>query len=274
MRIKIAHTPDADDAFMFCAMVQGKVSQPGIEPEFIVEDIESLNKRGVSGECDVSAFSFHAYAYLADGYDILNSGASVGDGYGPIVVAKEKMSAADLRKKVIAIPGAMTSANLAARLALGDFRSKAFPFDRIMDVVLAGYVDAGVLIHEGQITHKERGLRSIIDLGKWWKGETGLPIPLGGNMIKRSLPDGVKRKVSMLLRDSIDYAFEHRDEALDHAMGYARGMDRRQCNTFVSMYVNEFTRNLGGLGRKAVSEFLKMGYEKGVIPTLVKPSFI
>jgi 1,4-dihydroxy-6-naphthoate synthase len=198
----------------------------------------------------------------------------MGDGYGPIIVAMQKMNMKELKGKLIAIPGKLTSANLAARLALGDFRSKEVRFDKIMDTVLSGEADAGVLIHEGQITHAERGLVPIIDLGKWWKRTTGLPIPLGGNVIKRSLPPETKRKVSRLMRRSIEYAFAHRDDALDHAMAYARGMPKEQCDRFVSMYVNDYTRDLGEIGRKAVAEFLRMGFEKGIVPKLVEPVFV
>lgn len=274
MRVRIAHTPDSDDAFMFYAMIEGKVSETGIETEFVIEDIESLNKRGSSGDCDVTALSFHAYAYFADRYDLLNSGSSVGDGYGPIIVAKRKMSVKELKERSIAIPGKLTSANLVARLALGDFTSKEVRFDRIMDAVLSGETDAGVLIHEGQITHAERGLVPIIDLGNWWKRETGLPIPLGGNVIKKSLAPETKRKVSRLMKSSIEYAFAHRDHALDHAMAYARGMPKEQCDRFVSMYVNDYTRDLGERGRKAVAEFLRMGFEKGIVPKFVEPVFV
>lgn len=274
MRVRIAHTPDSDDAFMFYAMIEGKVSETGIETEFVIEDIESLNERGSSGDCDVTALSFHAYAHFADRYDLLNSGSSMSDGYGPIVVARQKMNVKELKGKLIAIPGKLTSAYLAARLALGDFRCKEVRFDKIMDAVLSSEVDAGVLIHEGQITHAERGLLPIIDLGKWWKRSTGLPIPLGGNVIRRSLPPDTKMKVSRLMKSSIEYAFAHRDDALDHAMAYARGMPKDQCDRFVSMYVNEYTRDLGERGRKAVAEFLRMGFEKGIIPKLVAPVFV
>jgi 1,4-dihydroxy-6-naphthoate synthase len=274
MKVRFAHTPDADDAFMFYAMVEGKVSESGIEPEFVVEDIESLNRKGETAESDVSAFSFHAYAYLADKYDIMNSGSSMGDGYGPVVVAKRKMTMVEVKKALIAIPGEMTSSYLAARLALGEFKHKTVRFDRIIDAVTSGKVDAGILIHEGQITYAEHGLEKILDLGEWWCKRTGLPLPLGCDMINRSLPEDAKRKASNLLGRSIEYALAHRDEALDHAMKYARGMERAQCDRFVSMYVNELTRDLGERGRRAVAQFLKIGYDEKVVPKLVRPIFV
>jgi len=274
MRLRIAHTPDSDDAFMFYAMVEGKVSVPGIEPEFIVEDIERLNRRCLSEEYDVTAISFHAYAYLSEKYDLLTSGSSMGDGYGPIILARERLSVDELKNKVIAIPGRLTSANLAARILLGDFKYRVIRFDRILDKLLTGGIDAGIIIHEGQITYRKYGLFPVIDLGQWWKTHTGLPIPLGGNAVRRSLPQEIKRKVSRLMRRSIEYAFLHRDKALDHAMMFARGMQKTQCNRFVSMYVNEYTRSLGRTGKRAIVEFLRMGYDHGALPRLVRPVFI
>ena len=273
-RITIAHSPDADDAFMFYALAQGKVSDPELECVHVLEDIQSLNERAFRGEYEVTAVSFHAYAYLADRYALLPHGASMGDGYGPMVVARDPLSREDLQGKSIAVPGTLTTAFLLLKLWNPSLGHRVIPFDQILDAVVARRVHAGLIIHEGQVTYGSLGLHKVVDFGEWWKEETGLPLPLGGNVIRKDLGPALMRRVSHLLRESIAYALAHREEALDYAMQFGRDMDRRLADQFVGMYVNDLTLDYGERGRAAVKRLLAMGHERGLIPHRVEPEFV
>jgi 1,4-dihydroxy-6-naphthoate synthase len=272
--IHVAHSPDSDDAFMFYALAAGKIDTEGLTYVHELQDIETLNQRALRGELEVTAVSIHAYAYLSDQYALLPHGASMGDRYGPRLVAKTPMSRADLKGKRIAIPGPLTSAYLALRLFEPDFEAVPTQFDQIEDAVIAGAVDVGLLIHEGQLTFADNGLHLIQDLGEWWFGETGLPLPLGGNVIRKDLGDAMTRKISRHLHDSIAYGLEHRTAALDHSMQYARGLDRSKADTFVGMYVNDWTLDYGERGREAVRLFLERGVSAGLIKKPVTVEFV
>jgi len=271
--IHLAHSPDSDDAFMFYALAEGKVDAEDVEYVHELQDIETLNQRAIRGELEVTAVSIHAYAYIADRYELLPHGASMGDRYGPKLVARSPMSRNEVSGKRIAVPGPLTSAYLALRLYEPDFEPVFTPFDQIDDAVLNGEVDAGLLIHEGQLTYGSQGLHLVADMGEWWFDETGLPLPLGGNVIRKDLDEELKRKVSRHLRASIAYGLEHRTKALDHAMRYARGLERSDADTFVGMYVNEWTLDYGVRGREAIRQFLDRGVESGVIPKPVVVEF-
>jgi len=272
--IHVAHSPDSDDAFMFYALASGKIDTEGLTYVHQLQDIETLNQRAMRGELEVTAVSIHAYAYLADSYALLPHGASMGDRYGPRLVARSALSRADVRGKRIAVPGLMTSAYLALRLFEPVFEPVVTPFDQIEDAVADGSVDLGLLIHEGQLTFADRGLHLIQDLGEWWFGETGLPLPLGGNVVRKDLGDDLTRKISRHLRDSIAYGLEHRSAALDHSMQYARGLDRSKADAFVGMYVNDWTLDYGEAGRRAVRQFLQRGVEAGIIAKPVAIEFV
>lgn len=272
--IHVAHSPDSDDAFMFYALASGKIDTEGLTYVHELQDIETLNQRALRAELEVTAVSIHAYAYLSDKYALLPHGASMGDRYGPRLVAREPYTRADIRGKRIAIPGMLTSAYLAMRLFEPDFEPVVTPFDAIEDAVVDGQVDLGLLIHEGQLTFGQRDLHLVQDMGEWWFGETGLPLPLGGNVVRKDLGDDLTRKVSRHLRDSIAYGLEHRKGALDHAMQYARGLDRSKADAFVGMYVNDWTLDFGPRGREAVLTLLQKAYEARVIPKAVEVEFI
>jgi 1,4-dihydroxy-6-naphthoate synthase len=272
-RITVAHSPDSDDAFMFFALAEGKVCDPGLEFVHVLEDIQSLNQRALRGEYEVTAVSFHAYAYLVDRYALLPHGASMGDGYGPMVVTRAACRPEGLRGKRVAVPGALTTAALALRLWDPDLQHVVIPFDQIMDAVVAGTADAGLIIHEGQVTYDSLGLHKVVDLGEWWLRETGLPLPLGGNVIRKDLGPDLMRRVSHLLWESIRYGLAHREEALDHAMRFARDVERRLADRFVGMYVNDLTLDYGERGRAAVRRLLDMGHERGLIPHRVEVEF-
>ncbi len=272
--IHVAHSPDSDDAFMFYALASGKIDTEGLTYVHQLQDIETLNQRAMRGELEVTAVSIHAYAYLADSYALLPHGASMGDRYGPRLVARSPLSRADIRGQRIAVPGLMTSAYLALRLFEPVFEPVVTPFDQIENAVADGSVDLGLLIHEGQLTFADRGLHLIQDLGEWWFGETGLPLPLGGNVIRKDLGDDLTRKISRHLRDSIAYGLEHRSAALDHSMQYARGLDRSKADAFVGMYVNDWTLDYGEAGRRAVRQFLQRGVEAGIIAKPVAIEFV
>jgi len=271
--IHLAHSPDSDDAFMFYALAEGKVDAEDIEYVHELQDIETLNQRAMRGELEVTAVSIHAYAYISDRYELLPHGASMGDRYGPKLVSRSPMTRSDVRGKRVAVPGPLTSAYLALRLYEPDFEPVFTPFDQIDDAVLKGDVDAGLLIHEGQLTYAAQGLHLIADMGEWWFEETGLPLPLGGNVIRKDLGEALKRKVSRHLRASIAYGLGHRMNALDHAMRYARGLERSDADTFVGMYVNDWTLDYGERGREAIRQFLARGVESGVIPKPVEVQF-
>ncbi len=269
MKIRIAHSPDSDDAFMFYPLVKGLIDTEGFEIEHVLADIETLNRAALEGKYEISAISFHAYPYVADKYLVLPSGGSVGDGYGPVVVAKEPLES--LKGKRIAVPGTLTTAFLTLRLYEPDFEHVVIPFDRILDAVEEGKVDAGLVIHEGQLTYKDRGLHRVVDLGKWWKEKTGLPLPLGCNVVRKDLGKEVIKRIERLMRKSVEYALKEREKALSYAVDFARDLkeDVNRTEKFVSMYVNERTVDYGEDGRRAVRLLLKMGRERGIIKTEV-----
>ena len=266
--VRIGHSPDPDDAFMYYAIAKGLVDTGPRPVEQVLEDIESLNRRALAGELEVTAVSIHAYAHLADRYALMPCGASMGDGYGPIVVARTSFPCERLRSRTIAIPGTLTSAYLALRLFLQsevDFR--IVPFDRILDEVAEGRVDAGLVIHEGQLTFGRMGLHKIADLGLWWREHTGgLPLPLGGNAVRKDLGADTMRALTRMYRDSIAYALSHRAEALAYAKGFGRGLDDPTNDRFVGMYVNEMTLDYGDRGRRAIARFLQEGAAAGIVP--------
>jgi 1,4-dihydroxy-6-naphthoate synthase len=272
--IRVCHSPDSDDAFMFYALAEGLVDTGDITYVHELQDIESLNQRALKGELEVTAVSIHAYAYLADRYVLLPHGASMGDRYGPRLVASEPLARADVRGRRIAIPGPLTSAYLALRLFEPDFEAVPTPFDRIEEAVADGEVELGLLIHEGQLTYRTSGLHLVADLGEWWFEQTGMPLPLGGNVVRRDLGDALIRRISRHLRASIEYSLQHRGAALDHALRFARGLERARADTFVGMYVNDWTRDYGERGRQAVEAFLQRGVRAGIIPHSVTVEFV
>jgi 1,4-dihydroxy-6-naphthoate synthase len=272
--IRVAHSPDSDDAFMFYALSQEKVDTGNLRFVHELSDIESLNRRALTGELEVSAVSIHAYAYIADRYALLSSGSSMGDKYGPRLVAKEAIWRGDLKGKTVAVPGEWTTAFLALKLYEPEVEHVVVPFDEIMGYVGRGEADVGLLIHEGQLTHESEGFHLIEDLGEWWYGETNLPLPLGGNVVRRDLGEETVREVARLIKASIQYALEHREEALAYALGYARDLPPELADRFVSMYVNEWTVDYGETGRKAVRALLSRGYEAGIIPHKVEVDFV
>jgi 1,4-dihydroxy-6-naphthoate synthase len=271
--LQIAHSPDADDAFMFYALVRGKVRVPGIRFAHLLEDIETLNRRALRGELEATAVSVHAYAYLADRYLLLRHGASMGDGYGPRIVARAPLDRPALRGRRVAVPGAWTSAALALRLYAPEVEPVVVRFDAIAGAVKAGNVDAGVLIHEGQLTYADEGLHLVADLGAWWHEETGLPLPLGVNVVRRDLGDPLIRAVGRAVRASIEYALAHREEALAYAREYARGLAPEQVDRFVGMYVNRRTLAMGPEEERAIEEFLGRAHDAGLLPQRVRPEF-
>ena len=272
--ITVCHSPDSDDAFMFYALATGKIDTGDLRYHHELQDIESLNQRALRGELEVTAVSIHAYAYLADRYALLPHGASMGDRYGPRLVARTPVARAAIKGARIAIPGPMTSAYLAMRLYEPDFVAVPTPFDQIEEAVASGEVDLGLLIHEGQLTFGDQGLHLIVDLGEWWFGETGLPLPLGGNVVRKDLGQALIRTLSRHLKASIAYSLDNRAMALDHAMQYSRGLERNKADTFVGMYVNQRTLDYGDDGRAAVRLFLERGYAAGVIPHQVTVEFV
>ncbi|MGC9005986.1 MAG: MqnA/MqnD/SBP family protein [Sulfurihydrogenibium sp.] len=275
MIVRIAHSPDSDDAFMFYAINQKKIDTKGYEFVDILSDIETLNKEALKGTYEVSAISIHAFPYVADKYALLSSGASMGDNYGPMVVSKEPFDVKELKNKKIAVPGTLTSAFLALRLFEPEVNYVVIPFDKIIEEVKAGNVDAGLIIHEGQLTYKDEGLTCIVDLGKWWYEKTGgLPLPLGGNVIRKDLGYTVMKEISEILRESIKYSLAHREEAVEYALKYARGMDKNKADKFIGMYVNDLTIDYGERGKKAIQLFLKEAYERGFIPVLPEITFV
>ncbi len=273
----LAHSPDSDDAFMFYGLRANAVDTEGVSYTHTLADIETLNRRALGGELAITAVSFHAYAYLADRYLLLPHGASFGDGYGPCVVAREAdgpRALADLAGRRVAIPGTLTSAAMSLALHAKGAVPVVVPFDRVGDAVKAGTVDAGVVIHEGQLTWRDEGFRLVADLGAVWKAETGLPLPLGGNAVRRDLGADLIARVSRALGRSIEYALAHREDALTDAMRFARGLPREKADRFVGMYVNDWTRSYGPKGREAVRLFLRRGHEAGILPRLVEPEWV
>jgi 1,4-dihydroxy-6-naphthoate synthase len=279
-RFTLGHSPDPDDAFMFYAMAENKIDLRGYRFDHRLEDIQTLNEWARRGELHISAISIHAYAYVTDKYALLPCGASIGDGYGPIAVRKIRNSGQDvdprewLRRRMIAVPGELTSAFLALQLFLGKFDYLVVSFDQIFDAVKSSRADAGLIIHEGQLTYAQSGFEKIVDLGAWWKRETGLPLPLGGNVVRKDIPPAVRHDLSEIIRESIDYGLAHRDEAVRHSLAYARAMDAKLTGKFIGMYVNEFTRDYGETGRAAIRKFLTAARDKGYIDVPVEVEFV
>jgi len=272
--IHVGHSPDSDDAFMFHALANDKLDTGNLRFVHELQDIETLNRRALNGELEVSAVSIHAYAYLADRYALLSSGSSMGDGYGPRLVSKEPLGRADLKGKKIAVPGERTTAFLTLKLYEPEAEAVVVPFDEIMDYVEGGGADVGLVIHEGQLTHEGEGFHLVGDLGVWWQEDTGLPLPLGGNVVRRDLGDETACEVARYVKESIRYALDHREEALAYALGYARDLPPELADRFVSMYVNEWTVDYGETGRRAVRALLERGHEAGIIPHRVDVEFV
>jgi 1,4-dihydroxy-6-naphthoate synthase len=273
--ISIAHSPDSDDAFMFYGLATNKIRVPGYRFTHTLCDIETLNRRAQEEAFyDVSAISFHAYPYVQDNYTLMGCGGSVGEGYGPMVVSSKKLKPEDLKGIKVAVPGKLTTAYLALKVFNPDIETEIVPFDQIIPAILAGKYDAGLIIHEGQLTYAQNGLCKVIDLGVWWRETTGLVLPLGGNAIRRSLGDEAHKIISKALRDSIQHALDHREQALEYAMQFARDLDTSLANRFVSMYVNERTLDYGKDGREAIRKLLQLGHERGIIPIEPKVDFV
>lgn len=273
--ISIAHSPDSDDAFMFYGLATNKVRVPGYKFSHVLTDIETLNHKAIDEQFyDVTAISFHAYPYLQDNYTLMACGGSVGEDYGPMIVALRKLSLDEVKKLRIAVPGTLTTAYLALKLFHPEIETVTIPFDKIIPAVVSGEFDAGLIIHEGQLTYASDGLVKILDLGQWWREQTGLPLPLGGNAIRRSLGAEVMAITTNALRDSIQHALDHREEALEYAMQFARDLDPVLANRFVGMYVNERTLNYGEDGKEAIRKLLDMGFERGIIPHRARVDFV
>lgn len=294
----LGHSPDPDDAFMFYAIAKNKINLRGYRFEHRLEDIQTLNERARRGELDISAISIHAYAYVADKYALLSCGASMGDGYGPVLVRKQQASNIEhrmsnsstlqplnmpmndesarelLRDRTIAVPGKLTSAFLALQLFLGDFEFTVVPFDRIFDAVETGQADAGLIIHEGQLTYAQCGFEMVVDLGEWWKRQTSLPLPLGGNVVRKDIPVPVQRDLNEIIRESIEYGLTHRDETVAYSLAFARDMNQQLASRFIGMYVNKFTRDYGAIGRAAIRRFLGDAHEKKYINVPVEIEFV
>jgi 1,4-dihydroxy-6-naphthoate synthase len=274
MKITIAHSPDSDDAFMFYGLARGGVPTGGLEVGHVLTDIETLNRHAQEGRHEVTAISFHAYPHVADRYALMPCGGSIGDGYGPLLVARETLGPGDVAGRVVAVPGTLTSAYLALQLFAPGVATRVVPFDRILDEVREGRADVGLVIHEGQLTYGGQGLKKVADLGAWWKEETGLPLPLGGNAVRRDLGPGMMVRLTKLVREAVRYSLAHRRQALEYAMSFARGMDPAVADRFVGMWVNEMTLDMGERGRRAVQLFLDRGHEAGVIPRRVEVDFV
>lgn len=272
--ITVAHSPDSDDAFMFYGLATNKLETDGLKFEHTLKDIQSLNEDAKNGVYDVTAISFHAYAYVADKYALLPHGASIGDKYGPILVSREPRDPGDIPQMNIAVPGELTSAFLALRIFNSDFKYTVIPFDEIIEAVQKGEVDAGLLIHEGQLFYKEKGLDKVLDLGEWWHEKTGLPLPMGGNAIKRELGEMLMKQVSKHLHRSIVFSMENREDALAYAMQFARDMQPELADRFVAMWVNDLTLDYGERGKEAVKRLLAEGFEKRIIPNKVDVEFV
>jgi 1,4-dihydroxy-6-naphthoate synthase len=273
--ISIAHSPDSDDAFMFYGLATNKVRVPGFKFTHTLTDIETLNQRAIhEAFYDVTAISFHAYPYMQQAYTLMACGGSVGEGYGPMVVAPRKLSLAGIKKTRVAVPGTLTTAYLTLKLFAPEIETAVVPFDKIIPAVVAGEFDAGLIIHEGQLTYSNNGLVKALDLGAWWREQTGLPLPLGGNAIRRALGEETMRITTNALRESIQHALDHREEALAYAMQFARDLDPALANQFVGMYVNERTLNYGEDGREAIRKLLDMGFDRGIIPMRAEVAFV
>ena len=282
--LTLGHSPDPDDAFMFYALAEQKIDTCGWRFEHILQDIQTLNERATRGELHISAISIHAYAYVSDKYALLPCGASMGDGYGPILIARKELQVPDsrdaeairawLRQRRIAVPGTMTSAFLALQLFVRHCDYVVFPFDQIFDRVSLEDAEVGLIIHEGQLTYRQQGFQKVADLGEWWTAETGLPLPLGGNVIRKDIPPMARSQINYVLRESIRYGLNHRSAGVAHAMPLARGMDATLADRFIGMYVNDFTLDYGEIGRDAIREFLGRGRDAGLIPAPVELEFV
>jgi 1,4-dihydroxy-6-naphthoate synthase len=274
MKISLAHSPDSDDAFMFYGLAKGHVPTAELEVSHVLTDIETLNREAQAGKHEVTAISFHAYPYVAERYALMPCGGSLGDGYGPLLVAREPLAPEAVRGCTVAVPGTLTSAYLALKLFAPGARSHVVPFDQILGEVRAGRAEVGLIIHEGQLTYGGLGLHKVLDLGAWWRAETGLPLPLGGNAVRRDLGPELMARLTRLVRESVRYSLAHRREALDYAMSYARGMDPAVADRFVGMWVNEMTLDCGPRGREAVQTLLDRGHAAGIITRRVAVDFV
>jgi 1,4-dihydroxy-6-naphthoate synthase len=274
MKITIAHSPDSDDAFMFYGLARGGVPTGDLEVSHVLTDIETLNRHAQEGRHEVTAISFHAYPAVAERYALMPCGGSIGDGYGPLVVAREGREPSQIARMTVAVPGTLTSAYLALQLFAPGVATRVVPFDRILDEVREGRAEAGLVIHEGQLTYGGQGLVKLLDLGQWWKQETGLPLPLGGNAVRRDLGHELVARLTRLVRETVKHSLAHRPQALEYAMSFARGMDPGVADRFVGMWVNDMTVEMGARGRRAVQLFLDRGFEAGVIPRKVSVDFV
>lgn len=273
-RLSLAHSPDSDDAFMFYGLARGHVAADGLEIVHVLKDIETLNREAREGRHEITAISIHAYPHVADRYALMPCGGSIGDGYGPLLVAREPLDPGRLEGLTVAVPGTLTTAYLALKLYSPDTKTVVRPFDSILDEVEAGRADVGLVIHEGQLTYRGQGLHRILDLGAWWKDETGLPLPLGGNAVRRDLGPALMARLTALVRATVEYSLAHRAQALEYAMSFARGMDPKIADRFVGMWVNDMTVDCGPRGRRAVQELLDRGHDAGVIPNRVRVEFV
>lgn len=274
MKISLAHSPDSDDAFMFYGLAKEKVDSGDLQVEHVLQDIESLNRAAEAGRHEVTAISFHAYPYVADKYALMPCGGSIGDGYGPLLVAREALDPQEARRRRIAVPGERTTAFLALKLFAPEAETYVVPFDTILDEVEQGRADLGLVIHEGQLTFRGQGLHKVVDLGAWWKDETGLPLPLGGNAVRRDLGEELMKRLTRLVRETVRYSLAHRPQALEYALGFARGMDPKVADRFVGMWVNDMTLDCGPRGREAVQTLLDRGHAAGIIPHAVRVDFV
>ena len=274
MKLSLAHSPDSDDAFMFYGLASGHVPSPGLEIRHVLKDIETLNREAREGVHEITAISIHAYPHVADRYALMACGGSIGDGYGPLLVAREPLAADALEGRTVAVPGTLTTAYLALKLFAPGAKTIVRPFDAILDEVASGRADVGLVIHEGQLTYGGQGLHKVMDLGARWKEETGLPLPLGGNAVRRDLGPELMARLTRLVRDTVVYSLGHRREALAYAMQFARGMDPKIADRFVGMWVNDMTVDCGPRGRKAIQELLDRGHAAGIIPTRVAVDFV
>lgn len=273
-RISLAHSPDSDDAFMFYGLASGRVASGGLEVVHVLEDIETLNRQALAGRHEVTAISFHAYPYVAGRYALMPCGGSIGDGYGPLLVARTPLAKDEIERSTVAVPGTLTTAYLALKLFAPGAATRVVRFDRILEEVREGRADVGLLIHEAQLNYAGQGLHKLLDLGAWWKEETGLPLPLGGNAVRRDLGPELMARLTRLVRASVQYSLEHRTEALAHALQFARGMDPAVADRFVGMWVNELTLDCGERGRRAVQTLLDRGHAAGLIPTRAVADFV
>ncbi len=274
MKITIAHSPDSDDAFMFYGLAKGGVPTGDLEVSHVLTDIETLNRHAQEGRHEVTAISFHAYPACSERYALMPCGGSIGDGYGPLVVAREPHDPSEIARMTVAVPGKLTSAYLALQLFAPGVATRVVPFDRILDEVREGRAEAGLVIHEGQLTYGGQGLAKLLDLGQWWKEETGLPLPLGGNAVRRDLGPELASRLTRLVRETVKHSLAHRAQALEYAMSFARGMETGIADRFVGMWVNDMTVEMGERGRRAVQLFLDRGFEAGVIPKRVSVDFV